>query len=292
MAIDVFIQLVSGFLDRLVQDVQRSVGATVETYLLSTHDLSAGSAQPLSANPTLTGMYRLCLAIADLLLMIVFTWALLRSQWERGIRPHYTLKVFFPRAMVAVVLSHFALLFGQMALDLNNALVHAAWTAPLPGTIDLPWSLALNQRSGAPLFQLGVRIAVAVMLLIIALTYVIRFALLAVLLVVSPLASLCLILPETDGFARAWIRLFSVTVFMQFGQVLVLRFASAFLTGQPAGPAQALYGLAVLYLVIKVPGLMNASAHLEHKVQHTVESTVKHALKAPTGTARTRAARS
>jgi hypothetical protein len=292
VAIDVFIQLVSGFLERLVEDVQRSVGATVETYLLSTHDLSAASAQPLSANPTLIGMYRLCLGIADLLLVVVFSWALLRSQWERGSRPHYTLKVFLPRAMVAVVLSHFALLFGQMALDLNNALVHAAWTAPLPGAMDLPWSMALNHQFGAPLFQLGIRIAIAVMLLIIALTYVIRFALLAVLLVISPLASLCFILPETNGFARAWMRLFVVTVFMQFGQVLVLRFASALLTGQPAGPAQALYGLAVLYLVIKVPGLMNASAHLENKVQHAVESTVKHALKAANGTARTRAARS
>ena len=90
------------------------------------------------------------------------------------------------------------------------------------------------------------------MLVIVALTYVVRFALLAVLLGVAPLAAICMILPETKRYAQSWLRVFLLTVFMQFGQVLVLRFASLFADQVGARPVEALYGVAVLYLLIRM----------------------------------------
>jgi hypothetical protein len=286
--LDLFTRLVIGFLEGLIRDIQDSVSAHVENYLLSTHDFSSLSGRPLTEDPALQAMYHLTLGIADALLVLIFVWAFLRSQWERSFRAHYTLKVILPRALVAVGLAHFALLFGQMAIDLNNALVHAVWAEKLGGASSgFPWLFALNQPFGFPLFMLAVRLAIAVMLVILAITYVMRFALITVLLAVAPLAALCLILPETKSYARSWSKLFLLTVFMQFGQVLVLRLASAFVSELNGSPMQALYGLAVLYLVIKVPGLMSASAHLELKVQHFGEGLVKHAIKGATGTHRT-----
>jgi hypothetical protein len=70
---------------------------------------------------------------------------------------------------------------------------------------------------------------------------------------------------------------------MQFGQVLVLRFASLFADQVGGRPFEALYGVAVLYLLIKVPGLMNASSHLEAKAQHLGEGLVKKAVKGAMG---------
>ena len=231
-------------------------------------------------------MFHLTLAMADALLVLVFIWAFLRSQWERSFRAHYTLKVTLPRAMAAVAMAHFALLFGQMAIDLNNALVHAVWTQPLPGgSARMPWAFAMSNGFGLPLFEIVVRLAIAVMLVIVAFTYVVRFALLAVLLAVAPLASICMILPETKHYAQSWLRLFLLTVFMQFGQVLVLRFASLFADQLGARPLEALYGVAVLYLLIKVPGLMNASSHFESKAQHLAEGLAKRAVKGAMGTA-------
>src|SRR5437588_3739704 len=189
--------------------------------------------------------------------------------------------------MAAIAMAHFALLFGQMAIDLNNALVHAIWTQPFPGgSPRMPWAFALTNGFGLPLFEIIVRLAIAVMLVIVAFTYVVRFALLAVLLAVAPLAAICMILPETKRYAQSWLRLFLLTVFMQFGQVLVLRFASLFADQLGARPLEALYGVAVLYLLIKVPGLMNASAHLEGKTEHFAESMVKKGIKSAMGTAR------
>jgi len=252
----------------------------VETYLLSTHDLSTLAPRPLTEEPALQAMFHLTLAIADVLLVLVFIWAFLRSQWEHSFRAHYTLKVTLPRAMAAIVMAHFALLFGQMAIDLNNALVHAIWTQPFPGgSPRMPWAFAMTNGFGQPLFEIVIRLAIAVMLVIVAFTYVVRFALLVVLLASAPLASICMILPETKRYAQSWLRLFLLTVFMQFGQVLVLRFASVFADQIGARPLEALYGVAVLYLLIKVPGLMNASSHFESKAQHIAEGLGKQAIK-------------
>ena len=278
--LEIFSGLVTGFFARLISDVYQSVSGTVETYLLSTHDVSTFSARPLTEDTALQGMFHLTLALGDLLLVLVFTYAFLRSQWERGFRAHYTLKAILPRTLAAIGMGHFALVFGQMAIDLNNALVHAVWTQPFPGGSGrLPWATALTTGFGLPLFQLVVRLAIVVMLVIVALTYVVRFALLAVLLAIAPLAALCMILPETKRFAQSWLRLFLLTVFMQFAQVLVLRFAGLFASELNGSPVEALYGLAVLYLLIKVPGLMNASAHLESKTEHLVEGFAKKAIK-------------
>ena len=278
--LEIFSGLVTGFFNNLINDVRDSVAANVETYLLSTHDLSTLTPRPLTEEPALQAMFHLTLAMADLLLVLFFTWAFLRSQWERGFRAHYTLKVVLPRAMVAVAMAHFALLFGQMAIDLNNALVHAVWTQPLPGgSARMPWTFAMSNGFGLPLFQIAIRLAIAVMLVIVAFTYVVRFALLAVLLAVAPLAAICMILPETKRYAQSWMRLFLLTVYMQFGQVVVLRFASLF-ADQVGGPSlEALYGVAVLYLLIKVPGLMNAASHFELRAEHLADGLVKRAMK-------------
>src|SRR5256712_947424 len=285
--LEIFSALITGFFNNLINDVRDSIAGTVETYLLSTHDLSTLTPRPLTDEPTLQAMFHLTLAIADLLLVLVFTWAFLRSLWERSFRAHYTLKAILPRAMAAIAMGHFALLFGQMAIDLNNALVHAVWTQPLPGgPARLPWTFALANGFGQPLFEVVIRLAIAVMLVIVAPTYVIRFALLAVLLAVAPLASICMILPETKRFAQSWLRIFLLTVFMQFGQVLVLRFASLFADQIGARPLEALYGVAVLYLLIKVPGLMNASSHVESKAQHFAEGLAKKAVKSALATSR------
>ncbi len=287
--LDLFTRLLVGFLEGLIRDVNDSVSSQVETYLLSTHDFSSLSPRPLTEDPALQAMYHVTLGIADALLVLIFIWSFLRSQWERSFRAHYTLKVMLPRAMLAVALAHFGLLFGQMAIDLNNAMVHAVWQQKVGGgTAGMPWISPLSTPFGFPLFMLVVRLAIVVMLVILTITYVMRFALLSMLLAVAPLAAICLILPETKSYARSWGRLFLLTVFMQFGQVLVPRVARAFAGEINGSLMRALYGLAVLYLVVKVPGLMNASAHLELKLQHFGESAVKHAIKAATATPRSR----
>ncbi len=290
---DLLLKLVESLLDAIIKDFANWFSSThfVETYLLGTFDLSRLPAGPVTGNPAIVGMHRVTVAIADALLVLVFTWAFLRSQWERSFRAHYTLKTMLPRVMAAIVMAHFSLPLAQMAIDINNALVHAVWSADVTGSAHqtdwlvgllnpISYARAPSVHVASSFVQLALHMVLVVMILILALTYVVRFALLAILLVVAPLAALCMILPETKSYARAWIRLFEVTVFMQFAQVLVLRLASAFITEQQDNVMQTLYGLAILYLVIKVPGLMSASAHMELKAEHLAHHAWKEGAKA------------
>ena len=123
--LDLFSNLVVGFLTHLINDVQASVSGWIERYLLTTSDVSTLSPRPLTSDPALQAMFHVTLTMADALLVLVFTYAFLRSQWERGIRAHYTLKATLLPAMASIALAHFALVFGQMAIDLNNAMVLA-----------------------------------------------------------------------------------------------------------------------------------------------------------------------
>ena len=47
--LEIFSGLVTGFFNNLINDVRDSVAANVETYLLSTHDLSTLAPGPLKA---------------------------------------------------------------------------------------------------------------------------------------------------------------------------------------------------------------------------------------------------
>jgi hypothetical protein len=103
-----------------------------------------------------------------------------------------------------------------------------------------------------------------VMGLLLVLQQLMRLALVDVLLAIAPLAALCWILPQTYGWARLWGSLFVGTVFAQFVQVLALRLGFNLATGFPPGTAagliQPLLGIAVLALVLKIPGLMRGGA--------------------------------
>ena len=109
------------------------------------------------------------------------------------------------------------------------------------------------------LFALGVVVAVVILVL----SYVIRTAMLDILIVLAPLAALCSVLPDTRRYAAMWLRLFIVAVFMQAVQLIILRVAMAVGFGAGSGIAESLFALAILWIVLKVPGTLHAATHVE-----------------------------
>jgi hypothetical protein len=99
-----------------------------------------------------------------------------------------------------------------------------------------------------------------VMGLLLTLQQLMRLALVDVLLILSPIAAVCWILPQTNAWGRLWGTLFVGTVFAQVVQVLALRLGFNLATDMPPGTAsgliQPLLGIAVLAVVLKIPGLM------------------------------------
>ena len=106
----------------------------------------------------------------------------------------------------------------------------------------------------------GVYLLVALLLLI---QMLLRLALVDVLIVVAPLASLLLVLPQTEGWWRRWAMSFTSTVFSQFVQVVALKLGGNLLVDIAAVPPGAqlvgpFLGLAMLVLTFKIPALLHA----------------------------------
>ena len=292
------LQLLTGVLTHLLATARTDLDGVLAHYLFSTVDPSSPG-RPLTANPGLIHLNGTIAAAADILVAAVVLFASLRSMFEhQSLRPKYTLKVMLPRLLAAIALVHGSIYFMQMAIDLNNALGDVATSTGTPLTLEqLPWSSTLDPGSvqaiqiSEDLFHAIFAVALVVALVILALSYVVRTALLEVLIVLAPLASLCTVLPDTRPYAKHWLRLFMVTVFMQAVQLIVLRVATAAGFAAPNGIATSLYGLATLWIVLKVPGALHAASHVgsrAHLVGKQLERSVRHTIAPPRRTARRR----
>lgn len=282
------IQSLIGLLGHLISVARVDMVGVLDRFLFRTVDPTVSGNRPITANPNVANL-NLGLALAvDAMIGLVIVLTSLRSIFEHSWRSKYDLKATLPRVLLAIVLAHGSLLFMQMAIDLNNALgsVALALGGPLNGDT-LPWSPSLAPETiarlvtGEDLFQALLVVALIAAMAILVLAYVIRTALLNILIVTAPLAALLSVMPDTRGHARTWLRLFTGTVFMQAVQLIILRVAVTTEFDSNGGLLTTVYALATLWLLLKVPGAMNTSTHLEskaHTMLHTLERSVKHAL--------------
>jgi hypothetical protein len=282
------IQSITGLLGHFLSVARVDMMGVLDRFLFRTVDPTVSGNRPITANPNIANLNLGLTLAVDALIGAVILFTSLRSIFERSMRSRYDLKVIIPRILLALVLAHGSLLFMQMAIDLNNALGSVALSlgGPLNGDT-LPWSPSLSPTviaglvTGQDLFQGLMALALVAAMAILVLAYVIRTALLNVLIVTAPLAALLSVVPDTRSHARSWLRLFFGTVFMQAVQLIILRVAVTTEFDSSGGLITTVYALATLWLLLKVPGAMNTSAHLEskaHTMLHTLERSAKHAL--------------
>ena len=281
------LQLLTGVLSHFVGSARTALDSELQRYLFTTVDPSVPN-RPLTANPAVAHL-NLGLAIAaDALVAAIIVAAALRSMFDRSLYARYSLQVVIPRLLLAILLVHGSIFFMQMAIDLNNAVGGAALSLGGPVSIGvLPWSGGISapavaaMQASQDLFHALFAIALVVALVILVLSYVVRTALLEVLIVLAPLAAVLSVLPETRRWAEAWLHLFLVTVFMQAVQLIIVRVATAAGFGAGDGIAQSLYGLATLWILLKVPGTLHAATHVEskaHSAARHVQRSVHRAL--------------
>ena len=160
-----------------------------------------------------------------------------------------------PRVVIAYLAAHSSLQWGAWFIDLSNALCTAVAPAdpfPLTSTPDLGTAFAL---AALALLYGG-------MALFLGLFMFARVQLLAVLLILAPLAAVLWVLPgRPRQWAELWLDVFFSNLFVQFLQVLALAFGVGLLQtsgGDAAGFLQFLGGAATLLLVFRIPALVAA----------------------------------
>ena len=160
-----------------------------------------------------------------------------------------------PRVVIAYLAAHSSLQWGAWFIDLSNTLCTAVAPAdpfPLTSTADFHSAFAL----------LGLALLYGCMALFLGLFMFARVELMAVLLIVAPVAAVLWVLPgRPRQWAELWMDLFFSNLFVQFLQVLTLSFGVGLLQtahGDAAGFLQFLGGAATLLLVFRIPALVSA----------------------------------
>jgi hypothetical protein len=217
-------------------------------------------------------------AAADMALLAILTWAFFRIMWAHGFHNQYTLRHLLPRAGLAALLINFALPLVQGAVDTSNALCDAISIATRhEGLLAVKGDFAFDMT--APGLYAVTMVVLFLAYLLLGFAYIVRFALLVILTILSPAAALLFVLPDTHHYARHWGTLFVSTLLMQPLQLLILAVGFA-LDRYGHLPVRHFFALATVYICFKVPGALHAASSLGNRTASLAHRHATHALHA------------
>ncbi len=221
-------------------------------------------------NPTVITWWQSFLAVVDLALasLIVIGGYNVIMGRHLGL-PHSELAEFLPRLLLAFGAAHFSLFFLGLFIDLENALNQVALS--LAGTsmlTNIITALFQGNLATEGLLVWVLMLVLGVMAILLGAQMAICLALLWVLLVLSGPGLACFALPQTIGYGRMWLSLTATTVLVQFFQVVTLALGGLLVTSLGASNifgiggtlATLLVCVALLYLVLRIPGIVHRFA--------------------------------
>jgi hypothetical protein len=237
-------------------------------FILRTTDFETG--KDFITNVTIHRFEPTVQVVADAALVLVVIWACYKIMWGHGVRSQYTVRALLPRLLMGTILINFSLPLFQVAVQASNAACDAIQSF---GTIP-DWhtwwnNYRLDQTHGIWQFvTTGVLVAGYDVL---AIAYLIRYAILIVLAITAPIAGLLFTLPDTHHLAKHWSSLFFTNLLMQPAQLFVLAIGFALENGGHT-PVHHLFALASLLIVFKVPGAFGGAEKTAHKLESALTS--------------------
>ena len=212
--------------------------------------------------------------VADAALVLIALWASYRIMWGHGLFTQYTARILLPRLFMAVVLINFALPMFQMGVGAANAMSQAVQSFSTHDDLStLAAGIEHNANEGT--WEVITTGALAAGYGALAISYLVRYALLIVLAITAPLAALLFMLPETTHLSKMWMSHFATNLFMQPAQLFVLSIGFA-LEHDGVSPVHHLFALASLLVVFKVPGAMGGTEKAAHKLESIVHTSFVH----------------
>ncbi len=209
-------------------------------------------------SPTVRSLYDFSRAIVNAALAVVVMWGGFNVIIKEHTRsPYHEAMELLPRVILAALAANLTLEFARMLIDINNALAAGVGDVGLPG-----YDQATPSQEGLALIFTAVAYGIVAILLVFQM--LMRLALLAMLIVLGPIAALLWVLPQTQQWTRWWTDLFVITVFQQTVQVMVLALGTALMVELTPGSVSnalltMLLGLAVCWLTLKVPSLLRSA---------------------------------
>ncbi|MGH9286490.1 MAG: hypothetical protein ACRD0M_12580, partial [Acidimicrobiales bacterium] len=220
---------------------------------------------PAAGRGRVAELWRVSAGIADSLavLLVLAGGAVVMS--HETLQTRYALRDVAPRLVVGVIAANASLALAGQAIGFANALSRALLGEGVDPTnaAAVLRQLVLGALSGGGIFLTLLGGVVAVLAIVLLLTYVIRVALVVLLVAAAPLALVCHALPQTEGVALLWWRAFAGTLAIQVGQsfVLITALRVFFVSGGDAtlglasggGLVDVLVSICLLWILVRIP---------------------------------------
>jgi hypothetical protein len=241
-------------------------------FILTTTDFESGG--DFVTNVTIQSFEPKVQLVADAGLGVITVWAAYRIMWGHGLFTQYTARILLPRLFMAAVLINFALPLFQVTVNAANTVSSVAYALNTHDNLgSFAASFQLDPNAGT--WEIITTAALAAGFGVLAIAYLVRYAILIVLAITAPLAALVFMLPETNHLSKMWMTHFTTNLFMQPAQLFVLSIGFA-LERDGVTPVHHLFALASLLIVFKVPGAMGTGEKAAHKLQSTLHEGLKH----------------
>jgi len=211
-------------------------------------------------SPTVRSLWDFSRALVNVALAVIVMWGGFNVIVKEHTRsPYHEVMELLPRLILAALAANLTLEFARGLIDANNAIAAGVGQVGLPG-----YDQASPSQEGIALIFTALAYGIVAVLLVLQM--LMRLALIDMLIVLAPVASLLWVLPQTQGWFRWWASLFPITVFQQAVQMMVLRLGSALMVELTPGSLSnalltLLLGIAVCWLTLKVPSLLRGQVH-------------------------------
>lgn len=203
-----------------------------------------------------------------------------------SVQARYTIKELLPRLIVGFLAAFLSLFFAEKAIKVANAFSSALLADGLDtdSAGSALGDMVSGALSGGGLFLLLLGIALAVLLVALLITYILRVAITVILVIGAPLALVCHALPQTEGVARWWWRAFAGVLAIQVAQSLTLLVALRVFFDPsgwnpwgptPSGLINLLVAITLIYILLKIPFWILSATRISGGRRSRVGSAVR-----------------
>jgi len=165
-----------------------------------------------------------------------------------------------PRLLLALVLANAAHVWMPQTITLLNAVCVWIWSVSVADSNSLADLLNRVVRPDQAFLLALLSLLCLLVIIWLYLKHALRLALLVVLYVLSPLAQVCWVLPQTQGLFRAWHQLFWSRLAAQLVAVVALKLALAFAITAGDSPVAVLLTLCLLLVAASAPEMLGLTS--------------------------------
>jgi hypothetical protein len=226
----------------------------------------------LLATPNVTAqsrvgeLWRMTEGIADAFLVLFVLVGGAIVMVHETLQTRTAIKDVLPRIVVAAIAVNASLSLAGLVISTADSLSQAVMGQGVDASqaATVLRQLVLGSLADGGIFVVLIGGVVAALAIVVLATYIVRLALVILLVVAAPICLVCHALPQTEGLAKLWWRAFFGVLAVQVAQSLVLITAlRVFLaTGGPAnlgiastgGLVDLLVSASLCWVLIKIPG--------------------------------------